>query len=185
MSCLLGVGVCFEPIRELQPMHGNSAAFISRSCWCQVVCRVWKFGNGGPVLYQQCHSQRLHSTEATSAAQHRPWRERALVVSRSSSFIHRHVHFASADHAEKGSKGPQSDSPTSDSYAPAYNASFYTLRYYLFIGWGVAGVQWVFDLSAACTMLCPDVHGLLQTPWSASACAVRTHTACTACVHQW
>lgn len=34
-----------------------------------------------------------------------------------------------ADHAEKGSKGPQSDSPTSDAYAPAYNASFHTLRF--------------------------------------------------------
>lgn len=44
--------------------------------------------------------------------------------------VHTHDNSAAfilADHAEKGSKGPQSDSPTSDSYAPAYNASFYTL----------------------------------------------------------
>eukprot|EP00887_Chlorella_sp_A99_P000674 scaffold5.g674.t1 len=32
-----------------------------------------------------------------------------------------------ADHAEEGSRGPASDSPTSDAYAPAYNASFFTL----------------------------------------------------------
>ena len=38
-----------------------------------------------------------------------------------------------ADHAEPGSRGPQSDSPTSDAYAPAYNASFYTVR------WGAVG----------------------------------------------
>lgn len=37
---------------------------------------------------------------------------------------------AAADHAEKGSRGPQSDSPTSDAYAPGYtnDTSFYTLR---------------------------------------------------------
>lgn len=32
-----------------------------------------------------------------------------------------------ADHAEEGSRGPTSDSPVSDVYAPAYNATFYTL----------------------------------------------------------
>jgi hypothetical protein len=36
---------------------------------------------------------------------------------------------AGADHAEPGSAGPQSDSPTSDAYAPAYSTSFYTLRW--------------------------------------------------------
>lgn len=34
-----------------------------------------------------------------------------------------------ADHAEPGSAGPQSDSPTSDAYAPAYSTPFYTLRW--------------------------------------------------------
>jgi hypothetical protein len=37
--------------------------------------------------------------------------------------------FILADHAEPGSAGPQSDSPTSDAYAPAYSTSFYTLRW--------------------------------------------------------
>lgn len=32
-----------------------------------------------------------------------------------------------ADHAEPGSFGPQTDSPTSDMYTPAYNASLHTL----------------------------------------------------------
>lgn len=32
-----------------------------------------------------------------------------------------------ADHAEEGSRGPTSDSPVSDVYAPAYNASIFTL----------------------------------------------------------
>ncbi|KAL4423249.1 hypothetical protein ABPG77_000041 [Micractinium sp. CCAP 211/92] len=44
--------------------------------------------------------------------------------------IHTHdrgAAFILADHAEPGSKGPQSDSPTSDAYAPAYNSSFYTV----------------------------------------------------------
>ena len=35
--------------------------------------------------------------------------------------------FVLADHAEPGSRGPTSDSPTSDAYAPAYNASLHTL----------------------------------------------------------
>ncbi|GAB4816671.1 hypothetical protein N2152v2_003717 [Parachlorella kessleri] len=35
--------------------------------------------------------------------------------------------FILADHAEEGSRGPTSDSPVSDLYAPAYNATFYTL----------------------------------------------------------
>lgn len=35
--------------------------------------------------------------------------------------------FVLADHAEPGSWGPTSDSPTSDAYAPAYNASLHTL----------------------------------------------------------
>lgn len=35
--------------------------------------------------------------------------------------------FILADHAEPGSWGPTSDSPTSDAYAPAYNASLHTL----------------------------------------------------------
>ncbi|KAL6770526.1 hypothetical protein ACKKBF_B31605 [Auxenochlorella protothecoides x Auxenochlorella symbiontica] len=35
--------------------------------------------------------------------------------------------FVLADHAEPGSRGPTSDSPTSDAYAPAYNASMHTL----------------------------------------------------------
>ncbi|KAL4860184.1 Vacuolar protein sorting/targeting protein 10 [Chlorella vulgaris] len=35
--------------------------------------------------------------------------------------------FILADHAEPGSSGPQSDSPTSDAYAPGYTTAFYTL----------------------------------------------------------
>lgn len=35
--------------------------------------------------------------------------------------------FILADHAEEGSRGASSDSPVSDIYAPAYNASLYTL----------------------------------------------------------
>lgn len=45
-------------------------------------------------------------------------------------------HAAAADHAEKGSRGPQSDSPTSDAYAPGYtnDTSFYTLRSVWLVG---------------------------------------------------
>eukprot|EP00889_Picochlorum_renovo_P004994 jgi/Picre1/32024/NNA_007372.t1 len=44
--------------------------------------------------------------------------------------IHTHEEegvFVLADHAEPGSMGPKLDSPTSDAYAPAYNASLHTL----------------------------------------------------------
>ena len=44
--------------------------------------------------------------------------------------IHTHDEMAAfilADHAEPGSWGPTSDSPTSDAYAPGYNASLHTL----------------------------------------------------------
>lgn len=44
--------------------------------------------------------------------------------------VHTHDNYAAfilADHAEPGSQGPQSDSPTSDAYAPSYNGTLYTL----------------------------------------------------------
>lgn len=44
--------------------------------------------------------------------------------------VHTHDNAAAfilADHAEPGSWGPTADSPTSDAYAPAYNASLHTL----------------------------------------------------------
>lgn len=46
------------------------------------------------------------------------------------SLIHTHDEqgvFVLADHAEPGSKGPMEDSPSSDAYAPAYNASLHTM----------------------------------------------------------
>lgn len=83
-----------------------------------------------------------------------------------------HTHplwYLRADHAEKDSKGPQSDSPTSDAYAPSANnaTAFFTLRWEG--GWVVrpgasCSSRAACSTTSPCVLPRPDPYRLPCTP---------------------
>lgn len=101
--------------------HDDRAAFVLAGARSVLRCTVDSCG--GAVLYLLPAAARLFSLSTLGPSS---CSTLTIVQSLASTA-------PPADHAEKDSQGPQSDSPTSDAYAPAYDASFYTLR------WAVSG----------------------------------------------